>query len=90
LGYTKPEGWDKEHLQEPCLKQPPKGKKHIGKTVSSHPPKTAKTVSSDPPKTVNTMASFKTNGQNQQQLKKILKSQEAATNLNANGGGTWP
>jgi hypothetical protein len=59
MGYTKPEGWDKVHLQEPCLNQPPKCKKHLGKTVSSHPPKTAKRVSSDPPKTVNTMTSFK-------------------------------
>jgi hypothetical protein len=43
MGYTKPEGWDKEHLQEPCLNQPPK----------------CKPASSRPPKTVNTTASFK-------------------------------
>jgi hypothetical protein len=47
MGYTKPEGgWDKEHLQEPCLNQPPKCKKHLGKTISRHPPKTVKTMAS--------------------------------------------
>jgi hypothetical protein len=46
MGYTKPEGWDSEHLQEPCLNDRPKPKKHIEKTVSSDLHKTAKTVSS--------------------------------------------
>jgi hypothetical protein len=46
MGYTKPEGWDSEHLQEPCLNDRPKPKKHIEKTVSNDLHKTAKTVSS--------------------------------------------